>query len=86
MDETNRAQGRDVEATIAAEAYSTRCIYVRDDLIANLDAIVATRKRAGQKRLRRSHVIEEAIELWLAINSQKSDYRISDRELAEVPA
>lgn len=56
----------------------TRCFYVRDDLIADVDALVASRRRSGEPRLKRSHAFEEAIEQWLALNSRKYDSRLSE--------
>lgn len=68
------------------DARSTRCAYLRDDLIARVDAVVKRRKDSGESRLKRSHALEEAIELWLAVNSQKYDYRIPSTEDGNGPA
>ena len=61
----------------ADEPRQTRCFYVRDDLIADVDAIMVARRGNGVPRLKRSHVIEEAVEQWLALNSRKYDFRIT---------
>lgn len=61
-----------------AQERQTRCFYVRDDLIADMDALVATRRRNGEPRIKRSHAFEEAIEQWLALNSRKYESRIHE--------
>lgn len=75
----------DVRGDASDPTRNTRCAYLSDDLVAAVDAIVAIRRRGGESRLKRSHVVEEALEAWLALNSQKYDYRIPSNGHAETP-